>query len=64
MSNTIPLCSSFGSRSVHFRYAERVLHNENAQVLRAKQFPLIGLFIQLLLHVVHVRGAMPPRLQQ
>ncbi len=64
MSNTIPRCSIFGPGPVHFRYAKRVLHNENAQVLGAKHFPLIRLFIQLLLHVVHVRDAMPPRLQQ
>ncbi len=64
MSNTIPLCSNFGPGPVHFRYTKRVLHNENAQVLRTKHCPLIGLFIQLLLHVVHVRGVMLPRLQQ
>ncbi len=39
MSNTIPFCSSFGSGSVHFRYAKHAQHNENAQVLRAKQLP-------------------------
>jgi hypothetical protein len=36
MSNTIPRCSIFGLGLVHFGYAKRVPHNQNAQVLLAK----------------------------